>query len=519
MLNEQTGSSYNPSPETMPNWLHKRASLTPDRIAVRTQEQSLTFYELNQRALQTARGLQGQGVRLGDKVALLLRNSLDFVVWMHALTYVGAGMVMLNTRLTAYELAWQLQDSGAKLLLFDAAHIEKAADLLENPLWQGRQIQALAVEEGKAWQEKFLSETESCAAGLNLQLEIQMANVHTLLYTSGTTGHPKGVQLSYSNHWWSAIGSALNLGLHAEDEWLCCVPLFHVSGLSILMKNVIYGMPVFLLESFDPNQVNQAILSGKVTLISVVGTMLSRMLDALGEASYPAALRCLLLGGGPAPLPILEACVKRKIPVYQTYGMTETGSQIVTLSPEYMISKLGSAGKPLFPAQLRIEAEGTSARVGEIGEIVVKGPNVTRGYWKREEATRTAIREGWLYTGDLGYLDQDGFLYVVDRRSDLIISGGENVYPAEVEEVLLGHHAIAEAGVTGSVSEVWGQVPVAFVKIRDGLEFQEEEILTFCRERLAKYKVPAKLYQVTHLPRNASNKLLRRKLLELLPEE
>ncbi|MED5077855.1 AMP-binding protein, partial [Geobacillus stearothermophilus] len=218
------------------------------------------------------------------------------------------------------------------------------------------------------------------------------------------------------------------------------------------------------------------------------------------------------------PRPLLEACKEKGIPVYQTYGMTETASQIATLAPEYSLTKLGSAGKPLFPAELCILKDGKPAAPHEAGEIVVKGPNVTKGYWQRPEATAQAIRGGWFFTGDIGYLDEDGFLYVLDRRSDLIISGGENVYPAEVEAVLLSHPDVEEAGVTGVENETWGQVPYAFVRLKRGASPDEAALRAFCRERLAKYKVPARIYFVDELPRNAAQKLLRRELKRLIPK-
>lgn len=242
--------------------------------------------------------------------------------------------------------------------------------------------------------------------------------------------------------------------------------------------------------------------------MSVVAATLSRLLRS-SEGSYHENFRGMLLGGGPAPKPILEECAERGIPVFQTYGMTETSSQIATLSPEYSLTKLGSAGKPLFPCQLRIAAEGGEAPYKE-GEILVKGPNVTVGYLNREEANKEAFVGGWFHTGDIGYVDEEGFLFVLDRRSDLIISGGENIYPAEVESVLLDHPAVIEAGVTGVTNEKWGQVPAAFIVEKEPVE--EEELRRFCQSRLAKYKCPAYFIKVEGLPRNASNKLLRREL-------
>jgi o-succinylbenzoate---CoA ligase len=273
-------------------------------------------------------------------------------------------------------------------------------------------------------------------------------------------------------------------------------------------------MTVVLHEKFDPKTFNDAIISQKITIASVVTAMLSKVLEDLGDSQYLETFRCMLLGGGPAPKSILENCRDKGIPVYQTYGMTETASQIVTLGAEDMLRKLGSAGKPLFPSQLKIFKNDSETNPGQEGEIVVKGPNVTKGYYKRIDATNDAIQDGWLYTGDIGYVDEEGFLYVLDRRKDLIISGGENIYPAEIESVLLSHSKISEAGVTGLADETWGQVPIAFIVVRENISIQD--VITFCQEHLAGYKVPRKVFIVEKLPRNASNKLLRRDLIKLI---
>jgi O-succinylbenzoic acid--CoA ligase len=477
--------------QTMPNWLMHRAFLTPDRIAIETDEETYTFGQLHESVLRLSRQMRRADVKKGDTVAVMMRNSFDMVKVIHALSYIGATALLLNIRLSREELLWQMEDAEASFLITQEeliSHLGRTGV----PTMTIEKMEELPERDGEIQEEFLLDE------------------MMTIIYTSGTTGKPKGVMLTYGNHWWSAAGSALNLGLHEDDCWLAVLPFFHVGGLSILMKNVMYGMRVIVQESFHPSRMNEAIQKRGVTMVSVVAKMLMDMLGELGEGNYPKSLRCVLLGGGPAPMPLLEACVAKGIPVYQTYGMTETSSQICTLSADYMLTKVGSAGKPLFPCQLRIaNADETGA-----GEIVVKGPNVTKGYWKREDATRESIVDGWLHTGDIGYLDADGFLYVLDRRSDLIISGGENIYPAQIEEVLLSHPSIAEAGVIGKEDKKWGQVPIAFVVKKN--DVTEEQIIAFCREKLARYKVPKAVYFVEELPRNASKKLLRRELRKLL---
>ncbi|MFD4817516.1 o-succinylbenzoate--CoA ligase [Peribacillus butanolivorans] len=482
--------------EKLPNWLKNRAHLSPDRPAIEFEGRTYTFLELHTLTGKMAGKLANKGVKAGESCAVLLRNHIDSVVVIHALFYLGVKIVMLNNKLTAKELSWQIEDSEAVRLISEDSFSEKLSDIRDILTDFQVLLKEELPEEGTT---EFLH-------------EFNLEDTATIMYTSGTTGNPKGVIQTFGNHWWSAVGSMLNLGLREEDSWYCAVPIFHISGLSILMKSVIYGMKVVLVEKFDEREANRSIQENGVTIISVVTTMLNRMLHDLGKTSYPETFRCMLLGGGPAPVHLLEVCKGKGIPVYQTYGMTETSSQIVTLAPEYSMTKIGSAGKPLFPSQLRIVKDGKTCEPGVAGEIVVSGPNVTKGYFKRLDATQQAITEGWLYTGDLGYLDEEGFLYVLDRRSDLIISGGENVYPAEIENVLSKHPAVFEAGVTGTDDEKWGQVPLAFVVLHQGAELKETELLNYCGDSLATYKIPRNVIFCEELPRNGASKLLRREL-------
>lgn len=489
--------------QVMPNWLEKRAFITPNRIAITFRGKALTFSELYEAALETAGKLNACGLKRKQFAGVLLRNHLDSAIILLALQLLGVRAVILNNRLTAEELLWQLQDSKAEFLLSEAAFAEKLATI-------GSQLPKLPQLTKEMLCDVRATEPTICS-------EMEMDEICTIMYTSGTTGHPKGVIQTYGNHWWSATSSALNLGLHEDDCWLCAVPLFHISGYSILMKCLIYGMKIVLHEKFDAATTLEDIRKERVTIMSVVSTMLIRVIEELKTEKLPDYFRCMLLGGGPASKFLLETCVAKKIPVYQTYGMTETSSQIVTLSPEDSIRKLGSAGKPLFPAQLKIiTEEQREAAPYEAGEIVVKGPNVTRGYLNREEASRKAIQDGWLHTGDIGYIDEEGFLFVLDRRADLIISGGENIYPAEIEAALTSHPAINDAGVIAEKDDKWGSVPVAFVVKKAPVT--SAELQQYCEEKLAKYKIPKKFYFINEIPRNASKKILRRELRELLSE-
>ncbi|WP_138420294.1 o-succinylbenzoate--CoA ligase [Aquibacillus sediminis] len=483
--------------EIMEHWLEKRANLSPNELAIEMPNHtSITFKQLRDRARTFARKLVTCGVREGDHVALYVNNSVEMVVVIHAISYIGAVAVLINTRLSKTEIAYQLTDARVSMLVTSDQLYEQGTDIeTAIPVYCFKDIE------------------QQSAANIDLKQEVSLDDLFTIIYTSGTTGFPKGVKHTYGNHWWSAVSSALNIGLDHDDKWLASLPLFHVGGLSILMKSVIYGMPVYLLEKFDVDVVHKAIVQEGVTMVSVVSILLDRLIERLADGFYPETFRCMLLGGGPAPQVLLQKAKNKGIPVFQTYGMTETSSQIVTLSPTYALDKLGSAGKALFPAQLKIMKEHRVADEFEVGEITVKGPMVTDGYFANEEANEKAFHNDWLSTGDLGYLDDEGFLYVMDRRKDLIISGGENVYPAEIESVLAGIPGVKEAGVVGIEDDTWGQVPVGFV-VKTSVDLDEDAILHSCSDQLAKYKIPKQIYFVDALPRNASNKLVRHKLLE-----
>ncbi len=499
----------------LPNWLLRAAENFPDHPAIKCGEVIWTFAQLDQQAIRLARQLTTVGVQAESRVAVLARNGLEYVATVHALARLGAILIPLNIRLTHEELVWQVRDVQATLLVNDDVHEPQArAIALAHPdLSQA----TLAVEPG--------THTVFLQGGLEgampLQDMINLSATQSIMYTSGTTGTPKGVIITYGMQWWNAVGSALNLGHRPDDCWLACMPLFHIGGLSILMRSVINGISVVVQEKFGASAVNAAISEDRVTIISVVAVMLQRMLADLDmrQKSYPETLRCVLLGGGPAPQPLLEDCAARHIPVVQTYGLTESCSQAVTLTPVDALRKLGSAGRPLLPVQLRIMNEDKVAAPGEPGIICLKGPSITSGYDHRPEATTQAIHDGWLSTGDIGYLDAEGYLYVLDRRNDLIISGGENVYPAEIEAMLLSHPEVEEAGVCGQSDPQWGQVPIAFVHLKPNSSATDSTLRTYLQPRLARYKLPHAIYIVSQLPRNSSGKLLRRELTKLLPRQ
>jgi O-succinylbenzoic acid--CoA ligase len=505
----------------LPNWLAQRAALTPHRPALILAGETLTFAELDARASCVDHLLAGAGIASGDRVATLYAPGEAFVVLVHALMRRGAILVPLNARLTAGELSWELR-AGADWLIFDEAHAgparEAARDAKGVRLLAGAEFGTSADGHTGSGGRSAAAHSPAASGTAGIPL-LDLDAVHSIIYTAGTTGRPKGAMLTYGNHWWNAVGSTLNLGLQEDDRWLACLPLFHVGGLAILWRSVICGFPVVLHESFDAAWVNRAIDTEQITIVSVVATMLQRMLAERGNRAYPPTLRCVLLGGGPAPLPLLEQCARRGIPVFQTYGLTEAASQVATLAPEDALRKVGSAGKPLFPVQLRIDGTGAHGSGSEpaVGEIAVRGPTVFAGYLGERNGAHTPpgrSDDEWFHTGDLGYLDGEGYLYVLDRRDDLIVSGGENVYPREVEDVLLAHPAVADAGVYGVPDRTWGKVPAAAIVLRDGASATGAEVIRYCKQRLSGFKAPTSIRIVEQLPRNAAGKLQRSRLRE-----
>lgn len=500
------------------DWISYRAANTPARRALVADGRIWTYAELDADVTRTAQMLAGWGIGENDRVAMLLNNGAGAALLIHAILRVGATLIPLNVRLGAAELAWQLADSHAKLLVVDGHTVGLAARArADQP-----NIIVVSIDDAGATDAGCVKLDTRSNPHAQLRLAHDTNAVLAIIYTSGTTGQAKGAMLTVGNFWWSAVGSALNLGNHIEDRWLACLPLFHVGGLSILLRSAIYGITVVVHDGFDAAAVNRALDEDGVTIISVVLVMLQRMLDAHQDRPYPSSLRCVLLGGGPAPQPVLERCARLGIPVSQTYGLTETTSQVATLTPADALRKLGTAGRAIYPNEIRVVVDDRDATTDEAGEIVVRGPVVMAGYAGRTEITERTIVDGWLHTGDIGTLDSDGYLRVLDRRSDLIVTGGENVYPAEIETALLTHPRVVEAAVIGTPDMTWGQSVVAFVRLSDeagGVNPSiAEELRLHCRALLAGYKTPREIQVVTEpLPRTASGKIQRHILRERIP--
>jgi O-succinylbenzoic acid--CoA ligase len=334
-----------------------------------------------------------------------------------------------------------------------------------------------------------------------------------ILFTSGTSGQAKGVRLSLGNHLASAAGSAQRLGTLPGDRWLLCMPLFHVGGLAIVLRAAIQGMCVVLEPRFEPEAVLETLTSARINLVSLVPTMLERLLDHAGERALPEDLRGVLLGGGPVPESLLERARALRVPVAPSYGLTEACSQVATMTPAEVREGRNCAGQPLPGVEIRIVgANDLPVDPDQEGEIQVRGAQVMQGYLDQPEATQFTLRDGWLHTGDIGRIDVEGYLTVLDRRQDLIVSGGENVYPAEVEAILLRHPQIRDAAVIGQPDASWGQIVHAFVVVTAGQQLPRQELIQHCRAHLAGFKVPREVSFMGSLPRTPTGKLQRERL-------
>jgi len=490
--------------------LAERARTSGDRPALFAAGRMIDYRELASRANETERGLAALGVGRGDVVAILLANGIAFAEILHAVAQRGAILLPLNVRLTPRELAFQLAESGARLLIHGTGTLADLAAKSAALIDASQSIVGVEVDDEGA------PALAACAAARREtpfeRSLIDPALALALVYTSGTTGSPKGALLSHGNLFWSAIGSAMHLGVMPEDRWLVCMPMFHVGGLSILLRCALYGSAAVLQRSFDPDAVNRALDEDGVTLVSCVPTMLERVLSARVGRPVPRSLRGVLLGGGPAPGGLVERARAQGFPIATTYGLTEASSQVATQLLASGQVKRSVGLRPIFGTQLdTVDGDGKSV-CAEPGEILVRGPTVMDGYWNRPLETARALRGGWLHTGDIGVLDATGALEVLDRRCDLIISGGENIYPTEIETVLLEHPAVIEAAVGSREAGDYGRRPVAWLVAAPGQRPDPAEIRRFCAGRLAGYKIPVDFAIVDTLPRNSAGKLLRERI-------
>jgi fatty-acyl-CoA synthase len=497
------------------NWFLQRARRTPERTALAFEGEAWNYAQMQVQIEQLAGRLHRLGVGRGDRVAFLGLNQPLFLFAMFACARLGAIYVPLNFRLSGPELAAIVADADVSVLVADAQH-RAVIDAVRPDMPSVRHWLSEGGTEG--WQP-----VDDGPSSATEPVRADPDDVAMLMYTSGTTGRAKGVMLTHGNFWWNNTNAMHNFDVLADDVTLVVAPLFHIGGLNVTtLVTLQKGGRVLLHRSFDPAAALAAIQQHRVTTMFGVPAMFQFMSQHPGFAQTDlSSLRMLVCGGAPCAEAILKAWDSRGVAVQQGYGMTETAPMVTFLPPEYALSKLGSSGQtPLFTEVRLLSIDGQPiTEPGVQGEILTRGPNVMLGYWRNPEATAAAIdRDGWLHSGDIGWRDADGFLTISDRLKDMIISGGENVYPAEVESALYEHPAVAEVAVIGVPDEKWGETICAVVALKAGQDLELEQLREFAGARLARYKLPRRLEIIPALPRNATGKILKNALRQQFHE-
>jgi fatty-acyl-CoA synthase len=486
--------------EGLGSWPARRARMAPDRTAVIFDERAWTYGELHDRVLRLAHALRALGVRAGDRVAYLGANHPAFLETFFATCAAQAIFVPLNFRLAPPELAFILGDCGADVLVHAADHAEVAAGL------GARRTVNLA----DGYEDLMAS-----VPGAPLDEPASLDDICMIMYTSGTTGRPKGAALSHANLTWNCVNVLLDVDLARDEVTLVSAPMFHAAALNMTcLPTFAKGATAVIMPSFDPDGAFDLIERHRVTWMFGVPAMFAAMARS---PRWPRAdlssVRILECGGAPVPESLIQTYRARGLTFLQGYGMTETAPGALFLGPE-AADRVGSAGKPSFFTDVRLAGpDGEPPATGEPGEIQVRGPNVIASYWRRPDATGEAFTgDGWFRSGDAAYVDEDGFFHVFDRIKDVIISGGENIYPAEVEAALYEHPAVAECAVIGVPDETWGEVGRAIIVLRPDARADGTELLGSLDGRLARYKIPKSVEFTDALPRNATGKVLKKLL-------
>jgi fatty-acyl-CoA synthase len=495
--------------------LQWNAEKDPDKESLIGLGKRQTYGELYERANSLAQGLKELGVQAGDVVAILLYNCCEYIEITFAVNQIGAVWLPLNFRLAGEEFQYILENAEAKVLITEPDLVPTISAIRGNlPHLEQGIVLGPHVTEGWLDYEKILNRNRGARPP---HAEVTLEDLHRLMYTSGTTARPKGVMLTYGNLYWKNIGHILSFGITHEDRTLVVGPLYHVGGMDLPATGTLYaGGSLVILRKFDPIAVLEAMDREKVTNLWLSPAMTIMLFNQRDFDKYDvSSVRFIIDGREKMPATLIKR-FKEKFPnawFADAYGLTETVSGDTFLRKDRMLDKIGSVGKPVPHLRVRVvKDDGRDARPNELGEICLKGPKVFKGYWKNPEATAEALRDGWFHTGDIGTLDQDGYLYIMDRKKDLIISGGENIASPEVERVIYEIPAVLEAAVVGISDPKWLEVPKAYVVTKPGEHLSKEDVIEHCLKKLAKFKVPKDVEFIDGLPRTPSGKVLKREL-------
>lgn len=496
--------------------LTKRAELTPQREALVTlaNGRRYTYAELNERANRAANFLRDKlNVQKGDRVSILAHNSVVYVDLLYGLMKIGAIFAPLNWRLAPAELSYIVNDLQPSVLLVGPEFVETVAAMQNDiDLLHVVGVEGAAVADALTYQD----EIAAASAAEPARPLLSPGDIACILYTSGTTGRPKGAMIPHRQVVWNNVNTAVSWGLTAADVSPIFTPMFHSGGLFVFLTPLFYlGGRIVLARTFDLAASLRAIETEKCTVLLGVPTIYQMWLDAPEfEQTDFSSVRWFISGGAPCPPSLIEAWrAATGKPFRQGYGLTEVGTNCFTMTNEEAAQKVGAVGKPIFHSKMRlVDKNGRDVPQSETGELIIHGPHVCAGYWRNAAATTEALRDGWFHTGDMARQDEDGYFYIAGRFKDMIISGGENVYAAEVEAVFTAHEAVAEAALIGKPDEKWGEVGLMVVVLSNGKQVSADELRDFCRQRLAGYKVPKQVIFTDALPYSPYGKVIKSKL-------
>ncbi|OZI10774.1 o-succinylbenzoate--CoA ligase [Bacillaceae bacterium SAS-127] len=498
--------------EGIGKWLTKHCERFPDKEAIIYENIRLTYKQLNNRTNQLSHALIDLGVRKGDRVCALLLNTNEFLETMFACAKIGAIFVPINTRISLEEVEYIVRDSSGHIFMCDRRLINIAERLRERNTPVQYFICTGSSASAMVAYEKLLANF----SGEEPQFELRLDDIHLIMYTSGTTGKPKGAMITHGNMQWNAINCLSFLPIEKSEITYTVAPLFHIGGLNIFTTPVIYkGGTVVLSDKFDPQLTLEMIEKEKATSTFLVPSMWLAIMQFPRFLEYDIrSLRLNLSGGAPCPITVIEYFQEKGVPFFEGFGLTETAPIVSMLDDQNSIRKRGSIGKTPLHVEVKIvNSMDMEVPHGEVGELLVRGPNIFVGYWNNPLETQRAIKNDWFYTGDLAKMDEEGFLYIVDRKKDMVISGGENIYPIEIEQVLFRMPNVKEVAVVGVPHEKWGESTKAYIVLSDPMQdITLADVVKFCDGRLGRFKIPSQLEILDGLPRNATGKILKRVL-------
>lgn len=505
--------------EGIGSWIEKHSDRHKNKIAIVSDDKRITYAELNSRINSLANKLIQIGIKKGDRINVLLLNTNEILETMFACAKIGAIFVPMNIRLSVKEIHYIVNDSDGKVFIYDEKLIETAEGLKKNNnkikyfIKVGHLVKSHDIN-----YEEFISDS----INQNPNIKTSLEDTHMIMYTSGTTGNPKGVMLTQGNTQWNAINAINALPILENDITLTVAPIFHIGGMNSFTTPTLYkGGTVVLMDKFNPENVLRMIEKEKVTTLFLVAAMWIAITQCPNISQFNlTTLRLNLSGGAPCPITVIEFFQKRKIPFFEGLGATEAAAYITVLDSKYSHNKNGSVGKTLIHSEIKIlDSFGNKVLQGDVGELVVKGPNIMEGYWKNPKETKESLKNGWYHTGDLAKIDSEGFIYIVDRKTEMIITGGENVYPIEVVQVLYNHPNVSEVAVVGIPDEKWGESIKAYIVLKNSNTILTlDDIQEFCKDKLARFKIPKSIENIEKLPRNATGKILRDKLVNMSKE-